>query len=313
MSTEKIFQYIHASVSHPERCEDAILVSPGGEFAPVYAVIDGMGGHQRTTASGETLTGREAALAIREVFIEDLERFPTDTSADPNSETEARMIAALQRANDLVYTQLNGSDETEIRARVGAVATVVTVCEGGARLLITQVGDTRAYLFTEGELIQLLKDEDNMEYVVKNGLVSEEDAEKVSMLVNTWDGVSELAPEGTITIGDEPYELYMAWRWFVSGNAALRIPGANVVINSLGTGNDTLEVQRTRIEVLAGDVLLLGSDGLYKNLSEAEIIAGLAHPDDPAAYLGELALARSQDSDNGRMNPDDISVVIVRL
>jgi serine/threonine protein phosphatase PrpC len=309
----QIYQYIEASVEHPDRCEDSILVFPGGENAPIFSVIDGMGGHQRVTESGETLTGREASQAIREVFIEDLEHFPPDTSAAPGSDTEQRMMASFQRANQHLFNAINGGEASEIRERVGAVGTVVVICENGERLLVAQVGDTRAYLYTEGELIQLLEDEDNIDYLVKQGLLAEDDAARITYIVNTWDGVTEPDVQGTIHIGEDEYELYMAWRWFVTGNSALRIPGANVVINSLGTGGENLEIQTTRIEVLPGDVLLLGSDGMYKNLSEAEIIAGLNHDGDPAVFLGEQAFARSKDTNNRRMNPDDISVIVVKL
>lgn len=308
-----VYEYITASVEHPDRCEDSILVFPGSDNAPVFSVIDGMGGHQRVTDSGQTLTGRDASQAIRKIFIEDLENFPLDTSAAPDSETEQRVMAAFQRANQYLFRDVNGGEKSEIRERVGAVGTAVIVCENGKKLLVAQVGDTRAYLYTEGELIQLLEDEDNIDYLVKQGLLDEEDGQKIARIVNTYDGITEPDVSGSIRIGDEEYELYLAWRWFVTGNTALRIPGANVVINSLGTGGEDLDILRTRIEVLPGDVLLLGSDGMYKNLSEAEIIAGLNNPDNPATFLGELALARSQDHNNRRMNPDDISVVVVKL
>jgi protein phosphatase len=309
----KVFEYTRASLEHPERCEDAILTFNERDNAPVFAVIDGMGGHQRVMADGRRLTGRDASQAIREVFIEDLEHFPPDVSADPGAEVEVRTKEVIQRAHHDVFNGLNGGPDIPIHERVGAVATVVVACEGGQRLFVAQVGDTRAYLYTEGELIQLCEDEDNVEFLVKQGRLSQKDAELVSEIINNWDGVGEPEVKGGIRIGAETYDAYLAWRWFVTGNAALRIPGANVVINSLGTEADDLEIQVSRIEVLPGDKLLLCSDGLYKNLSHGEIIEKLANADDPATALGEMAYARSQDTLNRRMNPDDISVIVVQL
>lgn len=309
----KVFEFSRASIEHPDRCEDATLTFNDGENAPLFAVIDGMGGHQRVIADGRRLTGRDASQAIREVLIEDLEHFPIDVSGAPGSGIDEKLKAAIQRAHHEVFDQLNGGEAIPLHERVGAVATVVAVCDGGQMLVAAQVGDTRAYLYTDGELIQLCEDEDNVEFLVKQGRLSEKDAELVTEVINNWDGIDEPAVQGGIRIGTETYDMYLAWRWFVTGNAALRIPGANVVINSLGTEKDDVDVQFSRIEALPGDTLLVCSDGLYKNLSHGEIIEKLNGEGDPAAALGEMAFARSKDSSNRRMNPDDISVIVVRL
>jgi len=311
----KIYEYIIASIQHPERCEDASLVFAGGERgeASVFAVIDGMGGHQHVTASGETLTGRDASQTARQVLIEDLENLPPDVSAAQSAEAETRLIAALERANDQMYSALNGGEGSPLHERVGAVGTVAVLCEGGARLLFGQVGDTRAYIYSDGELFQLLKDEDNVQYMVNQGQMSEEDADRVTQIVNVWDGQTEPDVPGSVNIGGQRYDTYLAWRWFVTGNPALRIPGANVVINALGTEPGPVQVQRSRYMVAQGDMLLLCSDGLYKNLSEAEIVRGLAEAADPATTLGEAAYARSKDKNNQRCNPDDITAVVVRF
>ena len=157
-----VYEYNQASVEHPERCEDAILVGSEADAAPLFAVIDGMGGHHHELANGTLLTGQDAAQAIRTVLIEDLEHFELTTSAESESDTELKVIEALNRANQHIFTNLNGGADTQLHQRVGAVATVVVICEGGKRLLVSQVGDTRAYVLTEGELIQICEDEDNI-------------------------------------------------------------------------------------------------------------------------------------------------------
>jgi len=91
----------------------------------------------------------------------------------------------------------------------------------------------------------------------------------------------------------------------------LNIPAANIVINALGVHEEDPIAQTSRIEISSGDVLMLCSDGLYKNLSEVELIEGLAHGDASAASLGEAAYARSQDANNRRSTQDDISVILV--
>ncbi|MBI1258201.1 MAG: SpoIIE family protein phosphatase [Chloroflexi bacterium] len=311
----KIQEFSRASIEHPDRCEDAVMVfdgnSNGDSKAPVFAVIDGMGGQQHETADGRLMTGRDASQLVRTTLIEDLQRLPPDIDGSANGEAEQKVIAALNRAHERLRLELNNGDEFPAGHRVGAVVTVVVVCENGSRLLTVQVGDTRGYLFTDGELIQLCPDEDNLEYFVRLGLLSAEDSDRIGTVLNTYNGVDEPQAEGTIAINGNPYDLYIAWRWFLVGNTVLNIPPANIVINALGVHDEDPIAQTSRIEIGSGDTLLLCSDGLYKNLAEAEVIEGLAHGEAGADDLGEAAYARSQDSANRRSTQDDISVILV--
>ena len=309
----KTQEYIEASVDHPERCEDAILLlTPEGK-APVFAVIDGMGGQQHTNPDGTIITGRDASQLVRNVLIEDLARLEPDISADPKGEAETKVIAAIHRAHQSVRRELNNEDQYPAGNRVGAVATVVVVCENGQRLLTVQVGDTRGYLYSGGELFQLCPDEDSVEHFVRLGLLSPDDGDRISTILNTYDGINEPKTEGTIRIGSTPYDLYIAWRWFVVGNTVLNIPPANIVINALGVHADNPVPLTSRIEVSPGEVLFLCSDGLYKNLSDAEMLDGLAKGETAAQMLGEAALERSKTASNRRSTQDDISVVIAEL
>lgn len=308
----KTQEFIQASVDHPERCEDAILLLTGEGKAPVFAVIDGMGGHQHQNADGTVTTGREAAQLVRKVLIEDLSRLPAEIDGSPKGEAETKVIAALRRAHLSVRRELNDEDERPPSQRVGAVATVVVACENGQRLLTVQVGDTRGYLYSGGELIQLCPDEDSIEYFVRQKLLSADDGDRISQVLNTYNGIDEPEAAGTVTIAGSAYDLYIAWRWFVVGNTVLRIPPANVVINALGILAEDATPLTSRIEIAPGEALFMCSDGLYKNLSESEILDGLAQGDNAALALGSAALERSQSLGNRRSTQDDISVIIAQ-
>lgn len=306
--------FSRASSEHPDRNEDAILVlveeTPPGS-TPVFAMIDGMGGHQRFDDDGTLISGREAAGTIRQVLIEDLAALPRDIDAAPNGAAQAQVTAAIGRAHRELLRGLNGDGALSLSHRVGAVLTVAVVCEDGARLLIAQVGDTRGYLYTGGELIQLCEDEDNIQYLVKGGSLSAADGQRLTELLNQYDGVTEPTIAGVITVQDQPYPAYLAWRWFITGNAALGILPANVVIHAMGIHPADPVPQVSRIEIAPGDTLVMLSDGVYKNLSEAEIIAGLQPSGDRAVFLGEAAYARSQDAGNRRRTIDDVSALVV--
>lgn len=308
-----VTEYIRASVDHPERCEDAIMsFAPQSDKAPVFAVIDGMGGHQRQLSDGSIITGREAAQLVRATLIEDLQHLPADVGAGAGGVAELQALAALRRAHARVYTELNTGIELPLNQRVGAVATVVIVCENGGRLLVAQVGDTRAYLLSDGELIQLCYDEDNIEHLVTQGVLTPEDGAKVSTILNTFDGVTEPKTGGVITINGTPYDTYLAWRWFLVGNTALKIPPANIVIKSLGITDGLPDPQVSRIEISPDERLFLCSDGVYKNLTEREMVDLLEVTADTANVIGEAAYTRSTLTNNRRSTQDDVSAIVVR-
>jgi serine/threonine protein phosphatase PrpC len=306
-----VYQQKQASIEHPERCEDSLLVLQKDARAPVFVVIDGMGGHQHTLVDGELVTGREAAEFLSQRLAESLADLPADSDASPGSPAEQTIVNALEQANRRLFEEVNHSEQFPIHQRVGAVVTVVALCENGKRLLAVQVGDTRAYVYSEDELIQLCYDEDNVQFLIQEGELSEEDGARITDVLNRYDGVNPPETTGSVTISGRPFELYIAWRWFLVGNNALGIPASNVVLRALGIEADVPSPQISRIEVGEGDRLLLCSDGVYKNINDDEIIAELQKPGDTARALVEFSLARSQDTNNKRRAPDDISALVV--
>ncbi|WP_426416303.1 Stp1/IreP family PP2C-type Ser/Thr phosphatase [Aestuariirhabdus sp. LZHN29] len=93
----------------------------------------------------------------------------------------------------------------------------------------------------------------------------------------------------------------------ISQQEAENHPQRNIITQSLGCPLDVLRVDSDSLEWLAGDTLLLCSDGLNDELSDEEIQSLLEQPIPPqrlADDLVEAALARG-----GR---DNITVVIIR-
>lgn len=308
-----VYQQKQASIEHPDRCEDTLLALQTDGKVPVFAVIDGMGGHQHTLADGELITGHEAAEFLRGILAEKLGAMPLDIDASPGGAAEETIVAALREANRRLYEEINHGTEYPTHHRVGAVLTISALCEDGKRLLTVQVGDTRAYLFSEDELIQLCYDEDNIEYLVEQGTLSEEDGARITDILNRYDGVNPPQTEGTVTINGQSFEMYLAWRWFLVGNTALGIPASNIVLKAMGIDAALPDPQFSRIEISPGDTLLMCSDGVYKNITDDEIMTELEKEGDTAQALVEAALARSKDTSNKRRAPDDISALVVKI
>jgi protein phosphatase len=117
----------------------------------LYAVADGMGGHQAgEVASATAIEALRAAVA----------------SGTPIRD-------AITLANDAVVER-SAADE-RLRG-MGTTMTAATLAAGGT-LLIGHVGDSRAYLARDGELRQITEDHSLVEEMVRGGELTPEQAE----------------------------------------------------------------------------------------------------------------------------------------
>ena len=126
--------------------EDAYVVDPRLQL---YAVADGMGGHQAgEVASATALEALRAAVASGFAVGE-----------------------SVTRANAAVFEKASDDD-----ALTGMGTTVTALVPDGAQITIGHVGDSRAYLFRNGELRQLTDDHSLVEELVREGRITEEQA-----------------------------------------------------------------------------------------------------------------------------------------
>lgn len=129
-----------------ESNEDAYLSEP-----PLYAVADGMGGHR----GGEVAS----ALAL-ETLGEGFKKEGPDGVAD-----------TVQRANQAIYEQ--GSRD---KAVAGMGTTLTVAVAGEDSLHLVHVGDSRAYLYRDGELKPLTEDHTMVQEMVNEGSLTKEAA-----------------------------------------------------------------------------------------------------------------------------------------
>ncbi len=134
------------------RNEDAYLVLPE---QGLYAVADGMGGHQRGDVAASVCVG-----ALRDWFTGRV----GDEAMNPlvrrvrdvfrlRSRGEADLLAAVEFANRLI---LDMASESEALAGMGT--TLVAAYFHGATLFVVYSGDSRVYRLREGRLRQLSVD-----------------------------------------------------------------------------------------------------------------------------------------------------------
>ena len=124
--------------------EDSLVVTP-----PLFAVADGMGGH----AAGE-VASEIAVRVLSELAPE-----------HPDGEALGR---AIEEANRAV---IQAAREGRGRQGMGTAAMLE-----GERLVIAQVGDSRAYLLHQGKLQQLTRDHSLMADMIEAGQLTPEEA-----------------------------------------------------------------------------------------------------------------------------------------
>ena len=124
----------------------------------LFIVADGMGGH----AAGEVAS--EMAVRIIAAELGSLRGLP-------DGEAGARMRSSIRKANAAIFERTLAEHE---KRGMGTTATVMVLFS--RRYLIGQVGDSRAYLLREGELLQLTKDHSYVQEQVDAGLLTPEQA-----------------------------------------------------------------------------------------------------------------------------------------
>jgi protein phosphatase len=121
--------------------------------APVFVVADGMGGAQ----AGEVAS---------QIAIETFEPALGDSGTP-----EERLAGRVREANRRIYDR----SRTELgREGMGTTLTAAYLDDGS--VAIAHVGDSRAYLFRDGELTRLTQDHSLVDELVRRGKLTEEQA-----------------------------------------------------------------------------------------------------------------------------------------
>lgn len=127
--------------------EDSLIIIP-----PLFAVADGMGGHEAGEIASEITVNTLAELAPSHLDAEGL-------------------TAAVEAAN---YNVMKAPRQGIGRDGMGTTLTAAML--EGERLLIAQVGDSRAYLLHKGHLQQITRDHSLMADFIEAGQITPEEA-----------------------------------------------------------------------------------------------------------------------------------------
>jgi serine/threonine protein phosphatase PrpC len=181
----------------------------------LYVVCDGMGG----MAAGEVAS----AMAVQTIS----QALLVGARADPTIPLEERLYNAILEVNREVWRHASTGQEMQ-----GMGTTLVCACVEGNRVVIANVGDSRAYFARDGNCVQITNDHSLIAEQVRLGIIVAE-------------------PEAA---------------------SALQ----SIVTRAIGAG-DSVEPDLFVAELLAGDAIVLATDGLTRYLTIDEIGAGLRH------------------------------------
>lgn len=136
----------------------------------VFVVCDGMGGH----AAGE-VASQIAVDTVLSFFRERKSGIDTDAYLG-DAPAGARLLAeAVKHANDAILAY---ADENKNTSGMGTTLVAARFCDG--TFSIANVGDSRIYLFREGQLLQLTEDHSLVMEQVRRGMITLEQAKKSS-------------------------------------------------------------------------------------------------------------------------------------
>lgn len=124
----------------------------------LFIVADGMGGH----AAGEVASEMAVHIVAREIG---------SLRGVPDAQASERISRSLVTANEAIFERTLAEPD---KRGMGTTVTALALLPG--RYLIGQVGDSRAYLLRDGELLQITRDHSYVQEQVDAGLLTPEQA-----------------------------------------------------------------------------------------------------------------------------------------
>lgn len=242
-----------------------------------FGVFDGMGGH-----AAADLAARIAADEVQDVLVPLAPAVPPEVVADTLRDALFAADAGIRAAGDA-----RGDGRG-----MGASAVVAVIRRAADDLwsaMVGWAGDSRALVLHAGSLrLETLTLDDG---VVRLHGSSAAQARKVQAVLG------DVTDPRQLTTRERDYFLER-----------------NVIIQAVGTS--LRHVHITEHALGEGDQLLLSTDGVHDNLTDAEISALLRRAPSPKAAAEQIvhaARARSLEPEHARAKPDDVTTIVVRL
>lgn len=139
--------------------QDSFRIEHIGNFE-IGVVCDGMGG----AAGGST-----ASSIACDTFLQSVKN-KIDSGVTPE-EYESVLIRAVEDANQMVYAASRSDKELE-----GMGTTLCAFLTDGKMLWAVSIGDSRIYMFADGEIYQLSHDHSYIQVLIDSGAITKEES-----------------------------------------------------------------------------------------------------------------------------------------
>jgi protein phosphatase len=262
------------------------------------AVFDGVGG-----ANAGEVASQLGARTIRRAWKLIMQSHLSDTGSvlpvlSDDLDVQALLQQVIEKAQEAI------SDEGDRRVKMAAIqegkdaypettAAVTALCQDrmkkGYRMAYAHVGDSRIYLLHSNEHLQRLTFDDGYFMLkIQDQTLNEEDALRIDQATHA-DQLSEVERE-----------------IFSKRN------GITQCLGHFTPKNASLIIHTAQVEIFPGDRVLLCSDGIHDNLTDAEIEAIIRRRarTTVAHHLVQCALKRSREG-CFRAKHDDMSAVVI--
>ncbi len=274
-----------SAMYHDGKNEDSNINRP--EMG-LFGVFDGVGGEK-----GGAIASSNAAQEIASYYAATGHSNEGSDVQDEKGLRE-RMVEAITAARIKVSAQIGAAGLDEGATTVTVVKTWRTP-GGKTKALITNIGDSRAYIIRNKRLMQITHD-DNIVDALSNDAA---ERERINSQLDTVKTRQE-------------YEM-------LDPLAQTAFTRRNIITSSL---EDGLEIDDQRkmgvVELKSGDKLLICSDGIHDNLTSEEIKEILdtqKNPQELSSWIVRAANERSEEDneENIRAKDDDMTALVVEF
>lgn len=159
----------------------------------LFLVADGMGGH----------AGGDVASALVTRDLAKLDELPSGTPQQATEQLRSALLAANTMLRDTVK---------EHHELAGLGTTFVGFLTVGEQLAVAHIGDSRLYLFRDGELMQVTKDHTFVQRLVDSGRITEEEAQfhpRRSVLMRVLGDVESSPEIDTMVLDTRPEDVWL--------------------------------------------------------------------------------------------------------